>query len=135
MLRVFNNTARYVDQCVKPETLIYTTHGPLKIQDVTINETEVYNLNGEVETIDNVLEHPYSGDLIKLKIQHSIDNLEITGEHPLYILKNQKRGLNYSTIKNIYFVYLIHTPTHACEPKHHTRSFCFFHIYVLFQII
>jgi ribonucleotide reductase alpha subunit len=100
MLRVFNNTARYVDQCVKPETLIYTTKGPLKIQDVTSNETEVYNLNGEVETIENVLEHPYSGDLIKLKIQHSIDNLEITGEHPLYILKNQKRGLNYSTIKN-----------------------------------
>jgi len=100
MLRVFNNTARYVDQCIKPESLIYTTHGPLKIQDVTINETEVYNLNGEVEIIENVLEHPYSGELIKLKIQHSIDNLEITGEHPLYILKNQKRGLNYSTIKN-----------------------------------
>jgi ribonucleotide reductase alpha subunit len=83
-----------------PETLIYTTKGPIEIQDVTINETEVYNLKGGVENVENVLEHPYSGDLIKLKIQHSIDDLEITGEHPIYLLKNQKRGLNYSVIKN-----------------------------------
>jgi len=100
MLRVFNNTARYVDQCVLPETLIYTTNGPMKIQDVTIGETEVYNLKGDVETIENVLEHPYTGNLIKFKIQHSIDDLEITDEHPMYLLKNQKKGLNYSVIKN-----------------------------------
>jgi ribonucleotide reductase alpha subunit len=31
MLRVFNNTARYVDQCVVPETFIYTTDGPKHI--------------------------------------------------------------------------------------------------------
>ena len=100
MLRVFNNTARYVDQCVTPETLIYTTKGPIKIQDVTLKETEIFNLNGSIETIDNVLEHPYKGNIYDIKIQHAIDNLEVTDQHPIYILKNQKRGLNYSTIKN-----------------------------------
>ena len=32
MLKVYNNTARYVDQCVHPDTLIYTTDGIMKIQ-------------------------------------------------------------------------------------------------------
>ena len=100
MLRVFNNTARYVDQCIHPNTLIYTTNGPMKIQDVTLGETQIYNLNGDVETIQNVLEHPYQGEIYKIKTQHSIDDLIITNEHPIYVLKNQKKGTNYSTIKN-----------------------------------
>ncbi len=31
MLRVFNNTARYVDQCLTPDTIIYTSKGPKPI--------------------------------------------------------------------------------------------------------
>ena len=100
MLRVFNNTARYVDQCVHPETLIYTTQGPLAIQDVTMGETQIYNKNGATEIIDNVLEHPYNGNIIKIKTQHSIDDLIITPEHPVYVLKNQKCGVDYKTMEN-----------------------------------
>ena len=44
MLRVFNNTARYVDQCVHPETLIYTDKGPIQIQHCSIGETKIFNL-------------------------------------------------------------------------------------------
>ena len=72
----------------------------MKIQDVTLGETQIYNLNGDVETIQNVLEHPYQGEIYKIKTQHSIDDLIITNEHPIYVLKNQKKGTNYSTIKN-----------------------------------
>ena len=100
MLRVFNNTARYVDQCIHPNTIIYTTKGPMKIEDVTVNETEIFNLNGTIETIQNVLEHPYSGEIYKIQTQHSIDDLTITDQHPCYVLKNQKKGINYSVIKN-----------------------------------
>ena len=39
MLRVFNNAALYVDQCVKPETIIYTTGGPIQIQHCSFGET------------------------------------------------------------------------------------------------
>ena len=98
MLRVFNNTARYVDQCVMPETYIYTTKGPKEIQYCS-NETEIFTTNGK-ETIENVLEHPYTGDILNINTIHSFDNLKITPEHPVLCLKNQKKGLNYQTIKN-----------------------------------
>jgi ribonucleotide reductase alpha subunit len=100
MLRVFNNTAKYVDQCVHPETIIYTTHGPKEIQNCSSGETKIYNLRGETETIQNVLEHSYSGEFLEIESMHSIFPLRITPEHPIYVLKNQPKGLNYSLIKN-----------------------------------
>ncbi len=100
MLRVFNNTAKYVDQCVVPETYIYTTQGPIEIQNCSYGETQVFNLSGGVETIENVLEHPYDGQIYSIETMHSIDNLRITPEHPVYALVGQARGLNYSVIQN-----------------------------------
>ena len=100
MLRVFNNTARYVDQCVVPETIIYTDKGPIEIQHCCLGETKVFNLNGSMETIENVLEHPYDGEVYNIETMHCIDNLKITPEHPIYVLKNQQKGVNYKVICN-----------------------------------
>ncbi len=50
MLRVFNNTARYVDQCVHPDTLISTKNGLIPIKYVVEDSTEVYSypINDEI---------------------------------------------------------------------------------------
>jgi len=100
MLKVFNNTAKYVDQCLHPETIIYTSHGPTQIQNCSIGETKIFNLNGETETIQNVLEHSYTGELLEIETMHSIFPLKVTPEHPIYVLRNQQKGLNYKVIKN-----------------------------------
>jgi ribonucleoside-diphosphate reductase alpha chain len=31
---------------------------------------------------------------------HCINNLKVTPEHPLFVLRDQKKGLNYNVIKN-----------------------------------
>ena len=100
MLRVFNNTARYCDQCVTPETYIYTTEGPKQIQYCT-NDTIIFNNSDKknYEKIKNVLEHPYEGDILNINTMHSIESLNITDEHPIFVLKKQKTT-NYSVIKN-----------------------------------
>jgi len=100
MLRVFNNTARYVDQCITPETYLYTTSGPIKIQNVMSNETEIINSTGNTEVIENVLEHPYNGLVYKIETMHSIEPLTITDEHPIFVISNQKKGINYEIITN-----------------------------------
>jgi len=100
MLKVFNNTAKYVDQCVHPETIIYTTHGPKQIQHCVVGETEIYNMNGDVETIQNVLEHSYQGEFLEIETMHSLNPLRITPEHPIYALRGQQKGLNYKVIRN-----------------------------------
>ena len=100
MLKVFNNTAKYIDQCVHPETIIYTTQGPKQIQHCSVGETAIYNLNGGTEVIKDVLEHPYEGETLEIETLHSIFPLQITPEHPVYTLRGQKKGTHYSTITN-----------------------------------
>ena len=53
-----------------------------------------------METIENVLEHPYDGEIYNIETMHCIDNLKITPEHPIYVLKNQQKGINYKVICN-----------------------------------
>jgi ribonucleoside-diphosphate reductase alpha chain len=100
MLKVFNNTAKYVDQCVHPETMIYTTHGPKEIQNCTTGETSIFNQLGETEIIQNVLEHSYEGEILSIETMHSLFPLQITPMHPLYVLQGQPKGLNFKVIKN-----------------------------------
>ena len=100
MLRVFNHTAKYVDQCVHPETIIYTTDGPKEIQHCESGVTQIYNAIGETEVIQDVLEHVYNDEMLEIKTTHSIFPLRITPEHPVYALRNQVKGLNYNVIRN-----------------------------------
>ena len=89
MLRVFNNTAKYVDQCVTPDTVIYTTKGPKKIQQVIDGETQIFNRSGHVETIKQVLEHAYDGEMLTFQTRFgSGTSLQITSEHPVLVMAN-----------------------------------------------
>ena len=96
MLKVFNNTAKYIDQCLDPTTIIYTTEGPIEIQHCTVGETSIFNLNGETEVIQNVLEHQYEGDMLDIETTHSLFSLKITPEHPVYVLPGQSKEINFS---------------------------------------
>jgi len=86
MLKVFNNTAKYVDQCVHPQTLIYTKDGPMKICNTKPQSTQIINRSGNFETIEKVLEHSYSGPIIEIFTHFK--SLLITPEHPVYVLTN-----------------------------------------------
>ena len=99
MLRVFNNTAKYVDQCVTPETFIYTTKGPKRMQHLVGNESFVINATGAHEVVETVLEHSYAGPMIHLENAHSFSELEITPEHPLLILEGNSTS-SFDEIKN-----------------------------------
>jgi hypothetical protein len=100
MLRVLNDTARYIDQCIHPGTIIYTDKGPMEIQNCDNENTKIFNSSGKAERIKNILEHSYNGNIFTIDIMHSLDPLRITGEHPVLILQGQQKGLNYKLIKN-----------------------------------
>jgi len=92
MLRVFNNTAKYVDQCLHPDTIIYTLQGPKKLAHVTPGETAIFNRRGQPEVIQNVLEHMYGengGDdaFLEIHSEHALTPLCVTPEHPVYVYR------------------------------------------------
>ena len=132
MLKVFNNTAKYVDQCILPETIIYTTQGPKQIQHCVMNETEIYNLNGETEIIENVLEHHYEGEVLEIKTEFVYNNkLTITPQHPIYVLRDNEKqwvdaGELFLTDKIIYSI-----PTYENDISNITKDDCRIYGYII----
>jgi ribonucleoside-diphosphate reductase alpha subunit len=101
MLQVFNNTARYIDQCLTKNTIIYTKNGPICIKDVIPKETEIYTLNG-LEVVQDLLENFYTGMLLNIITNHSINTLKITNEHPIYSIQvNSIENMDIKTIKKM----------------------------------
>jgi ribonucleoside-diphosphate reductase alpha subunit len=93
MLKVFNNTAKYIDQCVHPETIIYTTQGPKQIQYCTVGETAIYNSKGETEVIQDLLEHSYEGEF--LEIDTGCNLLRITPMHPVCTMRKNSDSVEW----------------------------------------
>ena len=87
MLRVFNHTAKYVDQCLDPETVVYTKRGAIPIKNIVIGD-EVITDDGQFYEIGKVLDSEYTGDFYKMDIQHTFRPLSLTDMHPLWCIKN-----------------------------------------------
>jgi len=99
MLRVFNNTARYIDQCFTPETLIYTQNGVKRIEDVNTTD-KVLTSNGTYENVNMPVRHEYKGKMLKIQVKNAISSIQVTPEHQIFALKGQNKGLNFDIIRN-----------------------------------
>jgi len=88
MLRVFNNTAKYVDQCLTPETIILSSNGPIRIDQIVPGVTAVYNMTGETEVVQNVLQHYQQDEIFEIiNVGSSPNVMTVTGAHQIYVLR------------------------------------------------
>lgn len=99
MLKNFNETARYIDQCFAENTIVYTSEGIKKVQDVCVGD-QLISHNGNFNSVEKVLKKEFNGELISLKVKQSLRNVLVKKEHPFLVLKNQKKGTSFDVIKN-----------------------------------
>jgi ribonucleoside-diphosphate reductase alpha subunit len=114
MLRNFNDTARYVDQCFTPDTLVYTEQGPKKIASIFPGE-KVLTSNNTYQTVLKQVVHEYSGQMFQILIEGNEVPVQVTEEHPILsviskgqtletVLSQIKSGLNeidYNEVKTL----------------------------------
>ena len=86
MLKVFNETARYVDQCFTPETIVYTLNGPNKIENIGITDM-VLTSSGEYHKVKLPVRHEYNGEMLKIKLLNTKKPVTVTSEHQIMALK------------------------------------------------
>jgi ribonucleotide reductase alpha subunit len=89
MLRNFNATARYVDQCFTPDTIIYTESGPKPIEEVSVSD-KVLTSGGMRNVIKNVI-HQIDGPMIEIQMDTGI-TVRVTDIHPILGIKNNGRN-------------------------------------------
>ena len=96
MLRVFNNTARYVDQCFTPDTVVMcnnTTSKPIKD---FVEGDDILTSTGVGKVVKTV-SHWHTGTMKLVKMEGSVVPVRVTGEHPILSVKSN--GLSLSSIK------------------------------------
>ena len=99
MLRVFNNTARYVNQCFRGDTLVYSGRGPIQIDQVKIGDCLV-TIDGTSKSVLGVVRNHVDKKVLSIRPMHSMEPVVVTPEHEIYAIQGQKMMLSHSTIKN-----------------------------------
>jgi ribonucleoside-diphosphate reductase alpha subunit len=85
MLRNFNDTARYVDQCFTPDTLVTTDQGPRPIADIKAGD-RVLTHKGTYETVQKQVIHQYKGQMFAITLEGHDTPVRVTEEHPILSL-------------------------------------------------
>ena len=91
MLKVFNETARYVDQCFVPDTLINTENGLTNICDITPGD-KVLTTSG-YESVLDVKEFD-SSDKTLYKLSDGENDVLVTEEHPFLCVKTDDSDID-----------------------------------------
>ena len=82
MLRNFNDTARYVDQCFTPDTLVITETGEKPISEIQPEE-KVLTSDNTFHTVLKQVIHEYSGKMYEVLLEgHSVP-VRVTDAHPI----------------------------------------------------
>ena len=92
MLRNFNDTARYVDQCFTPDTLVQTDKGPQPIATILPGQKVLTSDN----TYHNVLKqvvHEFSGIMYAVQLKGHPVPVMVTEEHPILSLQSKGQPL------------------------------------------
>ena len=90
MLKVFNDTARYVDQCFVDNTPIYTSYGVKSIQDIT-EKDQILTHDGSFQKVSTVRKYEYDGDVVTIKCNNFRPSSSVTLMHPVLILNKQNK--------------------------------------------
>ena len=87
MLRVFNMTARYVDQCFTGSTLVYSENGPKLIKDVEVGDS-IINGAGQLDAIREKVEFLHHGKIMKINVSGATQTVFVTPKHPFLVVRD-----------------------------------------------
>jgi ribonucleoside-diphosphate reductase alpha chain len=86
MLKVYNYTAKYINQCFAGNTIVYTTDGPKCISDVCQGDY-VITLDSTPKPVMALKRQDVDKEVIKIKVKCSDNFVKVTPEHEIYVLR------------------------------------------------
>lgn len=95
-LKIFNETARAVDQCFVSETLVVTKGGKMKISDIKEGD-EVLTSDGKFNRVSKAKEFVKENDDLVV-IETKSGTVKVTGEHQVLVVRHLNSDLDRSVI-------------------------------------
>ena len=134
MLKVFNDTARYVDQCFVEDTPVYTLNECKKIQDICQTD-KVLTHNGSYCKIENIRSYNHDDQVVNIECNGFRKITQVTSQHPVLVLnKHNKLTTTYVdagelTVNN-YLAFPI--PEDLPDLNIYTDDDCYFYGYFMY---
>ena len=101
MAKVYNETARYINQCFRGDTLVYTKNGPKTIESVKEND-EVITIDGSYKRVNEVIiNNKDNENMYVIKTDYSSEEVYVTKEHEIYVLQNTENLSNTELINQL----------------------------------
>jgi ribonucleoside-diphosphate reductase alpha subunit len=117
MLKVFNNTAKYVDQCLHENTVVFTKRGPIPIKNIIIGD-KVITDDGKYHKVGKILDYPNTEEpLYSIAIKSSLKPIILTYMHPLWVKQDEYSPPDFIEAKNINVGNLIGFPIPTYEKE------------------
>lgn len=99
MLKVYNTCSTYVNQCFTPDTIVYSKNGPVQMRDIT-KKDELITIDGTFKKVNEIITNYVDKEILEIGIENGLMPVKVTKEHELYLIKNQKKAITYSSIKD-----------------------------------
>ncbi|WP_201093860.1 ribonucleoside-diphosphate reductase subunit alpha [Thiocystis minor] len=96
-LKVANDTAVAVNQCLAPETLIWTGNGPKAIKDIKIGDL-VLGKEGRYREVLKHMTYNQRDPMVEISVRHAANPIRITAGHPVWSVSIKR---HYHTPKKI----------------------------------
>ena len=101
MLRVFNNTARYINQCFVPDTMVYTAGGIKRMDAVACGEMLLTH-DGSFKPVHAISKkHVTQKQISVITTQAAALPVHVTPEHQVYVWKQGSMGPTYMSVDDI----------------------------------
>lgn len=85
MLRVFNATSRYVNQCFTPETIIHTLYGPKPIKNICTQDM-VLTINGTYKSVIEICTNHVNKEILEIDSDWCLSPIRCTKEHEIFVV-------------------------------------------------
>ena len=91
MLKVFNSTARYINQCFAPETIVYSKDGPKQMKDITTSD-ELITLDGTFKRVNKIIINKVKKEILEIETANSLFPVRVTKEHEIYAINHETQN-------------------------------------------
>lgn len=87
MMKVYNSTARYVNQCFTPDTIVYTQRGAICIEDIRETLDSVITSDGTYKRVNRVFVSPRDEEIVRITPTMGSGNaLKCTKVHQIMVV-------------------------------------------------
>ena len=98
MLKVYNDTARYINQCILPDVKVYSKFGIKRIDMVTLDD-KLLTSDGTYRKVNQIFINNKNEDTLEIFTKSSLIPLKCTKNHEIFRIQPKLPKTAYKTLK------------------------------------